>query len=205
MYKELEQDYVISGETNLQYSSTQYCPYFVGFDMYEVGNDYRYCLPISVLVQLFLRSIGKHDKKLNIRINKIRVYHSQMRMNSVVHTAYLPDVYMDYHPITTFELRLGTAHNIITYTPPYNDVANDTNRFYDIDTKFFTFVSDPDSYEWDFTKGIYPPGYGTFMFYEYGNYKITGSIVPKGFYIASLVWNYRRVKILISVTIRDDI
>lgn len=210
MHKEMEQDYVISGETYLEFSSYKYIPYFVRFRMYEgITTEARYWLPIQTLVQLFLRSLSIEIKTFSIRINKIKILHFQPKMESTIYTSFVTnvDTRMNYHPICCLELRMGMKPDYPpTYSSPFVFDDRDPHVYRDIDTKFFTFMSDPDSYEWDFTKGTHLPGYGSFLKYDSGTYDIKGGIVCKGFYETAygLYWTYRNLKILISVTIRDE-
>lgn len=209
MHKETEQDYVISGETTIEFSWYKYIPYFWNFRMYEsAGTTERYWLPIQILVPLFLRSLSIEIKTFSIRINKIKILHFQPKMESTIYTSFVTnvDTHMDYHPICCLELRMGMKPDHPTYLSPFVFDDREPHVFRDIDTKFFTFTSEPDSYEWDFTKGTYFPGYGSFIKYNSGEYDIKGGIVCKGFYATSpgLAWTYRNIKILISVTIRDE-
>lgn len=208
MHKEIEQDYVISGETTLAFSFSKYVPYFHEFRMYEgVTTEARYWLPIQTIVPLFLKSLSIEFKTFSIRINKIKIVHFPPKMESTIYTSFVTsvDTHMNYHPICCLELRMGMDPSYPTYSSPFVLDNRDPHTFRDIDTKFFTFSSDPDSYEWDFTKGTYLPGYGSFIKYSSDVYDIKGGIVCKGFYESGIgtEWYYRNLKILISITIRD--
>lgn len=208
MQKTNEQDYVISGENGIEFSFSKYVPYFTPFPMYEViTTPERYWLPIATIVPLFLRSLSLEIRKFSLRINKIKIIHAQARQNSVMHSIYYPDVYMDYHPICSFDFRMGMKYDLPTYSSPFVFDDRDPNAYYDIDTNFFSFLSDMGTYEWDFTKGSHVPGYGSFLKYDAGDYIINGGIICKGFYSSApaTTWRYRRLKILISITIRDDV
>jgi len=207
MRKESEQDYIISGETTLEFSFSKYIPYFDRFRMYEnTSTQVRYWLPVQTLVQLFLRSLAIEIKTFSIRINKIKILHFQPKMESTIYSGVIySDIHMAYHPICCLELRMGMKPDYPTYLSPFVFDDRDPNVYGDLDTKFFTFMSDPDSYEWDFTKGTYFPGYGSFIKYDSGNIDLNGGIVCKGFYESSpgTAWVYRNLKILFDVTIRD--
>jgi len=205
MEKTLEQDYVISGNTYLAYAITSNFPYFAGFADYESNSNFRYSLPIYLLVTIFLRSINKQQKRFSIRINKIAVVHMQLRDVAILRSSIIGDSYMDEYPITSLDFIMGLPATVDTAVSIYNSNPDRIHSFKDFYQQFFQFFSDDGRFEWDFTKGSYLPGYGTFIRYEYENFQIPGAIVPLGTYGATYNWLYRKMKILISITIRDDV
>lgn len=204
MQKESEQDYIISGNTVFCYDLFYYFPYFDYFRAYEAPGANRYVLPISTCVRFFLRSINKHDKRFSIRINRISIIHTQLGDNPVIRSSIVGDTYMFNLPQSSFDLGLGVPHNVDTTASVYENHHDYMFSLKHWEQPFFQYFSPDGRMDWDFRKGTYPPGYGSFVKYDQNDFPIAGAIIPKGWYLAYIQWMYRMVKILIDVTIRDE-
>lgn len=206
MYKLDEQDYVVGGMFQVVYLPFENYPYITYYeDLTGLGTITNGGVFIGELISRYLESsnIVLSSDKYSLRVNKIRIVHMQANNDSVQTNLGITSS-MIFWPPTNIEFSFYryNYNNI-------NSIINATNytNFKNINDKPFVYNSDIGEYVWDFDEKTNVPGYGSF--FEYRDFtlnRLSGLIYARGFYTSynALLWDYRRCRIYISITIRKS-